>query len=67
MTTMDPSSFLQSPFAPLTFVVAPALLTNASSSCCRFVAAASFSSCSKGCSNCFALAQSIFNALGRVF
>jgi hypothetical protein len=28
---MDPSSFLQSPFAPLTFVVAPALLTNASS------------------------------------
>ena len=31
MTTMDPSSLLQSPFAPLTFVVAPALLTNASS------------------------------------
>jgi hypothetical protein len=28
---MDPSSLLQSPFAPLTFVVAPALLTNASS------------------------------------
>lgn len=31
MTTMDPSSLLQSPFAPLTLVVAPALLTNASS------------------------------------
>ena len=29
--TMDPSTVLQSPFAPLTFVVAPALLTNASS------------------------------------
>jgi len=28
---MDVSSVLQSPFAPLTFVVAPALLTNASS------------------------------------
>jgi hypothetical protein len=28
---MDPSSLLQSPFAPLTLVVAPALLTNASS------------------------------------
>jgi hypothetical protein len=28
---MDASSVLQSPFAPLTFVVAPALLTNASS------------------------------------
>ena len=28
---MDISSVLQSPFAPLTFVVAPALLTNASS------------------------------------
>jgi Protein of unknown function (DUF2721) len=31
VTTMDPSSLLQSPFAPLTLVVAPALLTNASS------------------------------------
>jgi len=31
MATMDPSSLLQSSFAPLTFVVAPALLTNASS------------------------------------
>ena len=31
MTTMDPSNLLQSSFAPLTFVVAPALLTNASS------------------------------------
>ncbi len=28
---MDPSSLFQSPFAPLTLVVAPALLTNASS------------------------------------
>src|SRR5438105_14417919 len=28
---MDVSTVLQSPFAPLTFVVAPALLTNASS------------------------------------
>ena len=28
---VDPSTVLQSPFAPLTFVVAPALLTNASS------------------------------------
>lgn len=31
MVTMDPSTLLQSPFAPLTFVVAPTLLTNASS------------------------------------
>jgi hypothetical protein len=31
MATMDPLSLLQSPFAPLTFVVAPALLTTASS------------------------------------
>ncbi len=31
MAIMDPSSLLQSPFAPLTLVVAPALLTNASS------------------------------------
>ena len=29
--TVDPSTVLQSRFAPLTFVVAPALLTNASS------------------------------------